>query len=399
MNEVTIVSAGSAGSDIRLCLNGHIDSSNAEQVKDEIFSNISQDHSLPVIIDAENLEYISSAGLRILLQLRKAHPEVHIIDVRPEVYEIFDVTGFTQMLDISRAYKEISLDGAEIIGSGANGTVYRIDDDTVVKVFHDADSLDVIRNDREIARLALILGIPTAISYDIVKVGDKYGSVYELLNARSFAKILAEEPEKIDWCVNEYVDLLNTIHGTEVPAGKMPDMRKTAIGWAEFMKDYLPEESGAKLLSLVEAVPHDDHMIHGDYHTKNVVLSNGEVLLIDLDTVAVGDPVFEFASIFNAFVGFSEADPTVIEKFQGFDRNIAAVFWDKIFRAYIGTDDESVLKSMEDRARIVGYTRLIRRSIRRKGLEDEERKKEIDLWTSELIELLSRTDRLSFNAD
>ena len=66
--------------------------------------------------------------------------------------------------------------------------------------------------------------------------------------------------------------------------------------------------------------------------------------------------------------------------------------------AYAGTDDASVLKSLEDRARIIGYTRLIRRSIRRGGLNNEKGKKEIDHWTKELIDLVSRIDALSYKS-
>lgn len=276
---------------IRIRLSGHIDSNNAEEIKSEIFAQIGEDTSSPVFVDAEHLEYISSAGLRILLQLRKNHPEMHIADVSPEVYEILDVTGFTQMMDVTRAYRSVSIEGAEVIGRGANGTVYRIDQDSVVKVYNDPDSIDDIQHEREVARLALILGIPTAISFDIVKVGDSYGSVFELLNASSFASILANEPERIDWCVCEYVKLLKKIHSTVVPEGKLPAMKDVVTGWADFMQDYLPEETGAKLEALVAAIPPDNHMIHGDYHTKNVVLTEDDVLLIDMDTLAVGDPV------------------------------------------------------------------------------------------------------------
>ena len=66
--------------------------------------------------------------------------------------------------------------------------------------------------------------------------------------------------------------------------------------------------------------------------------------------------------------------------------------------AYAGTDDAAVIESLSDRARIIGYTRLIRRSIRRGGLEDEQRKKEIDHWTEELIGFVSRIDCLSYKA-
>ena len=382
---------------INVWLSGHIDSANAEEVKSELFGKIG-DAAGPVTVDASGLEYISSAGLRILLQLRKKHAELHITDVSPEVYEIFDVTGFTQMMDVSRAYKKVSIDGCEVIGKGANGTIYRIDKDNVVKVYNNADALEDIQHEREVARLALILGIPTAISYDIVKVGDSYGSVFELLNARSFSKILETEPERIGWCVSEYVELLHKIHDTEVPEGKLPDMKKTALGWAKFMKDHLPEETGSKLVKLVEDVPYSNHMIHGDYHTKNVELTNDEVLLIDMDTLAVGDPVFEFASIYNALIGFYELNHDGVVEFQGFSYDTSVNFWNKVMAAYAGTDDAAVIESLSDRARIIGYTRLIRRSIRRGGLEDEQRKKEIDHWTEELIGLVSRIDCLSYKA-
>lgn len=380
---------------LTLVLSGRIDSNNSAQFQAEV-SELLKGFSGAVVCDAADLEYISSAGLRVLLHIRKNCPDMKIINAGTEVYEILDMTGFTQMITVEKAYRVVSIEGAEEIGRGANGTIYRIDQDNVVKVYNNADALEDIRHEREVARVALVLGIPTAISYDVVKVGESYGSVFELLNARSFAKILKSEPEKLDWCVKEYTDLLEKIHGTLVPKGQLPEIKDTAVGWAEFLKDYLPKEPWEKLVSMMNAVPRDDHMIHGDYHTKNVELVGDEVLLIDMDTLAVGHPIFELGSIYNAFIGFSEYDHENIKSFQGFDFETAKTFWDKFLRAYLKTDDEAVLKEIEDKARIVGYTRVIRRSIRRGGLEDEEKRKEIELWKSELLELLGRTDSLVF---
>ena len=154
-------------------------------------------------------------------------------------------------------------------------------------------------------------------------------------------------------------------------------------------------EAGEKLLSLVKAVPADNHMLHGDYHTKNLELMNGEVLLIGMDTLAVGSPVFDLAFMFNAYQGFSELDHENVLRFQGFDFETAAAFWHKVLAAYLGTEDEEVIRKTEDKARIVGYSRLIRRAIRRKQGETEEGRKAIDWWTSELLELLERTDSLT----
>ena len=191
------------------------------------------------------------------------------------------------------------------------------------------------------AKRALILGIPTAISYEVVRVGDSYGSVFELLNASSFSKIIATEPEKLDWCVEEYVDMLKKIHGTLVPEGKLPDLKEAFLDYVDFLKGHLPDEPLQKLRALIEAVPHDDHMVHGDYHTKNLELQNDEVLLIDMDTLAIGNPIFELASMFNTFVGFSELDHEIIKDFQGFDYETSLKFWQKVLVSYLGTEDEA----------------------------------------------------------
>ena len=53
---------------------------------------------------------------------------------------------------------------------------------------------------------------------------------------------------------------------------------------------------------------------------------------------------------------------------------------------------------MADRARIVGYTRLIRRAIRRNGLEDEKMRAEIEHWKEELVQLIDTVDALSYKA-
>ena len=379
-------------------VSGRIESGNAGAVEEEMRPVITDEtKTLPVLIDAEDLEYLSSAGLRIILRLRKTNTDIHIINVSSDLYEIFDMTGFTQMMTIDKAYRVVSIEGCEVIGQGANGTIYRIDRDNVVKVYNNEDALEEIQHEREVARLALILGIPTAISYDVVRVGNSYGSVFELLDAKSFSKILINEPERIDWCVAEYVDMLKRIHHTIVPEGDLPDMKVTALNWAEFMQDHLPDESAQKLLSLINAVPHDHHMIHGDYHTKNLELTGDEVLLIDMDTLAVGHPIFELASMYNAFIGFSEYDHSVIKRFQGFDLELATEFWNKSLRAYLSTNDEETIRDVEDKARIIGYTRMIRRSIRRHGLETDEGIKEIELWTKRLIELLEQKDTLLFD--
>ena len=376
-------------------LSGKIDSTNAEAVGAEIDGILSENAHEEVVLDVESLEYISSAGLRVVLRLRKAEPALAIINAPAEVYEIFEMTGFTEMMPVSKAYRRLAVDGCEVIGRGANGEVYRLDADTIIKVYLNPDCLPDIHRERELARKAFVMGIPTAIPYDVVKVGDGYGSVFELLNAKSFAKILNDEPERADEIARLYVDLLKKIHATELKPGDMPDMKAVVLGWAEFLKDYLPADKARKFYELVEAVPENHHMMHGDYHVKNVMMQNGEVLLIDMDTLCMGNPVFEFASIYLAYIGYGELDHTKVSGFIGIPWETAGRLWRDTLRLYFGTDDEEKLKAVENKARLIGYARMMRRSIRRKGLENEESRAEIKYCKKNICELLESIDSLA----
>ena len=378
-------------------LSGRIDSGNAAQTEQAVLEQLAGKDGASVIFDAEKLEYISSAGLRILLRVKKLFPDLKIINVNSDIYEILEMTGFTEMLTVLKAYRVVSVEGCEVVGEGFNGKVYRIDRDNVVKTYKNADALSEIQHEREVAKLALILGVPTAISYDVVKVGDSYGSVFELLNARSFSKILATEPERFDFCVEEYVKMLKTIHAISVPAGKLPSRKQKVLNAASRIGDILPEGMGDKLVKMIEAVPESDHMIHGDCHTKNIVLSGDEVMLIDMDTLSVGHPIFEFAPMYNAYMGYSEYDHSQVESFQGYSAEMAQRFWRKSLESYFGTSDSAVINSIEEKIRCVSYATLIDWANRHKTYDTETGKATYELWIARLKELLARIDTLDFD--
>ena len=377
---------------VTIPLAGKIDSNNAAKVEAEIRTELEGKNPKKLILDAEKLDYISSAGLRVILRLKKEYGELTVTGVNSEVYEILEMTGFTEMIKVEKAYRVISVEGCEVIGEGFNGRVYRIDGDIVVKTYKNGDALSEIRHEREVARLALILGVPTAISYDVVRVGESYGSVFELLNASSFSKILAAMPERYDWCVSEYVGMMKKIHSIEVPEGRLPHIKDSIIEAVKRIKDDLPDGLGEKLLRMTEEIPDSDRMIHGDFHTKNIVLAGDEVLVIDMDTLSVGHPIFELLNMYNAYKGYSENDPNVILEFQGYDRETAAHFWHDSLASYLNTQDEEKISEVEDKARCVAYPYLIDWAVQ-SGSDDTAL---IELWRKRLTELLRRMDSLLF---
>ena len=380
---------------LTLRLVGRIESTNASVAECAIFDAIGE-FAGPLTLDAEDLEYVSSAGLRVILRIKKANKTTRIVNVQSDVYDIFDMTGFTEMMEISKAFRKFSIEGCEVVGEGANGVVYRIDSDTIVKVYRNADALDEITRERELARKAFVMGVPTAIPYDVVKVGDKYGSVFELLNASSFASILQKEPERYEELARESVEILKIMHATRLKPGELPDIKDEARSWAEHAGNFLTQENREKLHRFIEEIPDTVNMLHGDFHLKNVMRQGKENLLIDMDTLTMGHPVFELAAIYLAYVGFAEVDPACIKKFMGIDNDLARKFFDATMKAYFDTDYAVFLAEIEQKLRILCFTRLIRRTLRVMPEGSEERARAVNFYAEELNRLLPLVDKLYF---
>lgn len=86
---------------IILAVEGRIDTTTAPQLEAEVKS--SAESAECIVIDFSNVEYISSAGLRVLLsghKLMNAKGGLKLINVSEDIMEIFDVTGFTDILNI-----------------------------------------------------------------------------------------------------------------------------------------------------------------------------------------------------------------------------------------------------------------------------------------------------------
>ena len=372
---------------------GRIDSSNAAETEKNINEQIA-DFSGELVLDATELEYISSAGLRVVLRLKKANSSTKVINCNSEVYEIFDMTGFTEMMDISKAYRKLSVDGCQVIGEGANGIVYRTDSDTIVKVYKNPDSLEEIHNERELARKAFVMGVPTAIPYDVVQVGDLYGSVFELLDAKSFGNLLNEGVDTEE-LAKESVEILKAMHSTKLKDGELPSKKKEAMKWVEYDLDILPEEIGKKLYKLFCDIPETSNMLHGDFHIKNIMQQNGENLLIDMDTLSMGHPIYEFAAIFAAYLGFSCVDKENGAKFLGITTQQCKDIWKYTIQYYFEGESQETVESIRKMAEMICYTRLLRWK-HKLAVKGETEEQEIEFCKQYLIDNVPKTEKLYY---
>lgn len=314
-------------------IKGKIDSTNAPAFEEEIMA------VLPTEIDASQLEYISSAGLRVLMKLRKAVGDVTVVNVSTDVYEIFDVTGFTSILTVKKALREISVEGCEVIGAGGYGTVYRIDPETIVKVYHTA-SLDFIEKERELSKKAFLLGVPTAISFDTVKVGDKYGVVYEMLEAKTVAQLITADPARLQQLGQLSAVALKKLHAIEPDGNDFPNKKEYLSEWVRSIAKHIEPEEAQAMLDFIESIPDRNTFLHGDYNSKNVMVKDGEVLLIDIGDAAIGHPAFDVAGLMLPYLIMPKSTtPERVLALLGFDPAYAQNMWGVMCGTYFMTGD------------------------------------------------------------
>ena len=309
---------------LTLYLAGRIDANNAPNVEAEIAQEIAKYPGLIPVFDASELEYISSAGLRVLLKFRKGFGKnLDVLNASSEVYDIFEVTGFTELLNVRKRLRQVSVEGCPEIGRGYFSTVYRLDGDTIIKVFNRAPTtLAKIEEDQRRAREIFIRDIPTAISFDVVRCGEYYGIVYEMIDALSLSKTVMQQPERLPDLGRKMGALLKKLHTTEYPAGTFPD----AVGYVYKSTKRLHEHgliSGAEydmLNRLADSIPHRNTLIHYDFHPNNILVQGDELVLIDVGDAALGHPVLDLAALyFVAFTttGYLNAPTSVIEQIVG----------------------------------------------------------------------------------
>ncbi len=96
-----IINKKKNGTELTMSIEGRLDTSTAPELETAVKSEIEGVTSL--IFDVEKLAYISSAGLRVLLSSQKImskQGEMKVINVSDTIMEIFDITGFTDILTI-----------------------------------------------------------------------------------------------------------------------------------------------------------------------------------------------------------------------------------------------------------------------------------------------------------
>ncbi len=336
--------------EIIIKFSGRISIDNSISVEKELTKIREESPGKKMVFDFEKLEYISSAGLRALLKTAQKEKDnrIRIINISSMIYELFEDTGFIKLFDVSKALKKYSIKGLELIGRGTNGEVYRVDRENIIKLFQKSVPIEVVERERSLAQQSLIEGIPTAISYSVVMADDRYGIIFELIDADTLSATLKNEPDKYDSYTLKYIQLFKKIHSIKGDPDSFVNIKDIYYEAIEYSRDYYSDKELSLLKALVESVPDTGTLIHGDYHPNNIMVQDGELILIDMGDMTIGHPIFDFLATAATQVNLVQLNPEYAEFHTKMPAELITKTWRRLIDNYFADKPESERKCIED---------------------------------------------------
>ena len=324
-------------------LDGRLDTEASAKFETELTEISKENPHGSLVIDASNLEYIASSGLRIILKLVKTEKDFKLENVCPAVYEVFEVTGFAKIIKMTKALRKIDLEKCEKIGAGGNGAVYRVSEDEIVKVNFNPETYDNLEQELAKAKEAFFLGIPTAISFDLVDCGEgKKGVVYEIIKSSTLGENIQKDPSRMEELTEKYIEQLNLLHSVHTDNPVFGSAKESYRKQVEAASKFLTEEEGELLNHILEALPEGDRLVHGDAHPKNIMIQNGEMLWIDMEGMSVGHPIYDLISIAVILNGMRTDEMSI--GICGMDNATVKLFKDCFIRKYFKTEDPEMIQ-------------------------------------------------------
>jgi uncharacterized protein (TIGR02172 family) len=328
-------------------LSGMIDSKNAYQFEEELKDTAKLPRNASIAFDATELEYISSAGLRVLLNVQKQFEnDIHIINVSDKVYDVFEVTGLNNVFDVERALRFVSLKGCKKISSALNGEIFRLSDDEMIKVYGDTVPLSEIKKERSYARTAMVCGVPTLIPYDVVRCEEGHGIVFEKAEMTSLAYLISRNPDYLTGYAELLADMVKELHSLEIPDGKLPDIKDRYMKWIDEVNE--PNDADTAMFrTLISSIPDSVTYVHGDINLNSVMIQNGELLLLDMSGSARGNSLFDLSSLFASLVAIENKNEGYCLKTYGLSKASCLTFWNAFFTRYMSDRPQTVTSMNE----------------------------------------------------
>ena len=135
--------------------------------------------------------------------------------------------------------------------------------------------------------------------------------------------------------------------------GNVPSALENERKQVEHIRRYFPEEKIKMLLSILDKIPAGNRLLHMDLQTKNAMMQEDELMLIDMGEVGYGHPLLDLGHAYSAMVNFVGD----YEKVIGMPREMGQRLWDKAMEYYMEGLPADVVKERKEQIEVVSCIR------------------------------------------
>ena len=236
---------------------------------------------------------------------------------------------------MEQIFKTLDIGNLRPFARGGTGECYRLDEETILKLYYEGFPESRVLREKAGARAALVAGVPTAISFDMVKVGNREGVVYERVRGGTLSELVAKDPSQAGELGGIFAGIARSLHDAPVSDTGLP--RPTEPIRTELSKiSYAPEETVANIAAFMDDLDLESHYVHGDFHPNNVIMTDDGPMLIDMGSFSVGSPMFDLATAYFSLFESPEATAGGRSTFNGLTRGEAQAFWKGFEAMYFG---------------------------------------------------------------
>jgi uncharacterized protein (TIGR02172 family) len=272
--------------------------------------------------------------------------------------------------------REISIEGARKVCQAVTYESYMVDDETMVTVFTSPKALDEIEQQKANAREALTLGVPALFSFDVVKVGDRYGVIYEDLHAKSLGQQIMDDKGNFDHYVELYTDFVKGLHATHVTPGVIPSVKDNFYRDINAMGELITEGEKDKARAIVAAAPDGDSFLSQMLAPTNIRYQDDELFLNDFSRIAYGSPFFDLSAVTISLAQSAEADIPESMRYlvYNMDRESAVRLCEGLLRRYYDVRSDEQYQRIYRLMRLFGLVKVMLAPVTAPSLDERYKK-------------------------
>lgn len=185
----------------------------------------------------------------------------------------------------------------KIIAERPNKTIYKSGEYTVKVFAEDFSKADILNEALNTARVEET-GLPIPGIVEVTKIDGKWAIVYDYIEGKTLASIMAENPDKTDEYLELFVNLQLEMHSKKAPLlNKLQDKMNRKISQTD-----LDATTRYELHTRLEGMKRHDKVCHGDFNPSNIIINpEGKAYILDWSHATQGNASADAARTYLLF--------------------------------------------------------------------------------------------------